>query len=100
MARASHNHAIYRDDNAKVYYLLEEATRDTNCSTSIKLFQRAKNGREAWLAMICQYTGDNKWETELKTQDNLLHTRIWKQQSNFTLERFIAQHRNAFVSMQ
>jgi hypothetical protein len=29
-----------------------------------------------------------------------LHTRLWKGQSNFTLERFIAQHRNAFVSMQ
>jgi hypothetical protein len=25
---------------------------------------------------------------------------MWKGQSNFTLERFIAQHRNAFVSMQ
>ena len=29
-----------------------------------------------------------------------MHTRQWKGQSNFTLERFIAQHRNAFVSMQ
>ena len=25
---------------------------------------------------------------------------MWKGQSNFTLERFIAQHRNAFISMQ
>jgi hypothetical protein len=29
-----------------------------------------------------------------------LHTGEWKEQSNFTLERYIAQHRNAFVSMQ
>ena len=29
-----------------------------------------------------------------------MHTRVWKGQSNFTLERFIAQHRNAFVSLQ
>jgi hypothetical protein len=32
--------------------------------------------------------------------EQLMHTRTWKGQSNFTLERFIAQHRNASVSMQ
>ena len=31
--------------------------------------------------------------------DNLLNTRKWKGQSNFPLERFIQQHRNAYVSM-
>ena len=29
-----------------------------------------------------------------------MHTRLWKGQSNFPLEGFIAQHRNAFVSMK
>ena len=29
-----------------------------------------------------------------------MHTRVWKGQINFTLERFVAQHRHAFVSMQ
>ena len=36
VARASHAHVLFRDDNATVYYLLEEATRDTNYSASIK----------------------------------------------------------------
>ena len=47
-----------------------------------------------------QCAGKDKWEAELKHQDDLLHTRIWKGQSKFPLEGFIAQHRNAFVSMQ
>ena len=41
----------------------------------------------------------DKWEAELKRQDEFLHNRKWKGNNSFTLERFIAQHRNAFVSM-
>ncbi len=74
VARAAHNHALYRDDNAKVYYLLEEATRTTSYSASIKPFQRMKDGRAAWLALTSQYAGKDKWEQELKKQDDLLHT--------------------------
>ena len=99
IARSSHANALYREDNAEVYYKLEEATRATSYAASIKPFQRAKNGRGAWLALTGQYAGPDKWESEIKRQEQLLHTRIWKGQSNFTLERFIAQHRNAFVSM-
>jgi len=100
VARASHTHALFRDDNSSVYYKLEEATRTTSYAASIKPFQRLKNGRAAWLALTSQYAGKDKWEQELKKQDDLLHTREWKGQSNFTLERFVQQHRNAFVSMQ
>ncbi len=100
VARASHGHALYRDDNATVYHYLEEATRTTSYAASIKPFQRAKNGRGAWLALVNQYAGVDKWEAEIKKQEAVLHTRKWKGQSNFTLEAFISQHRNAFVSMQ
>jgi hypothetical protein len=100
VARAQHNHALYRDDNANVYYKLEEATRTTAYAASIKPFQRTKNGRGAFQALTNQYAGQDKWEAELKKQDDLLHTREWKGQSNYTLERFVQQHRTAFVSMQ
>ena len=100
IARASHAHALYRDDNSTVYHHLEEATRGTPYAASIKPFQRRKDGRGAWLALTSQYAGDDKWEAEIKKQEQLLHTRVWKGQSNFSLEHFISQHRNAFVSMQ
>ena len=100
VARATHTHALYRDDNASVYHYLEEATRATTYAASIKPFQRAKDGRGAWIALTSQYAGRDKWEAEIKKQENLLHTRIWKGQSNMSLEVFISQHRNAFVSMQ
>ena len=50
--------------------------------------------------LTSQYSGRGKWESEICRQDDLLHNRVWKGQSNFPLEGFIAQHRNAFVSMQ
>jgi hypothetical protein len=100
VARARHNHGLYRDDNANVYYKLEEATRSTPYAASIKPFQRAKNGRGAFRALTNQYAGQDKWEQELKKQDDLLHTQEWRGQSNYTLERFIQQHRTAYVSMQ
>ena len=97
---ASHTHAMFQDDNAAVYYALEEATRSTLYAASIKPFQRMKNGHGALQALTNQYAGNDKWEAEIHKQDDLLHTRVWKGQSSFPLEGFIAQHRNAFVSMQ
>ena len=100
IARASHDHANFPTDNAQYYFDLEEATRGTQYAASIKPFQRDQDGRGAYFALLAQFVGRDKWETLLKTQDQLLHTKIWKGQSNYSLERFIAQHRNAYVTMQ
>ena len=48
VARASHTHAVVRDDNATVFHHLEEATRSTFDAASVKPYQHAKNGRDAW----------------------------------------------------
>jgi hypothetical protein len=98
--QGSHNHPLYRDDNAVVYYKLEEATQGTSYAASIKSFQRAKNGRGAFDAIINQYAGDDKWESEIKAKEaTILHTIKWKGQSNYSLERHAAQHRNSYVSL-
>ena len=49
--------------------------------------------------LTSQYAGKDKWEAEFKKQEQLLHTCVWKGQSNFSLEHFISQHCNAYVSM-
>ena len=98
--RAPHTHLLYCEDTAVGYYLLEEATRATSYAASIKPCQSAKNSRDAWLALTSQYDGKDKWEEDIKRQNQLLHMRKWKGQSNYTLKRFIAEHRNSFVSIQ
>jgi hypothetical protein len=99
VARALHTHPLYIEDNAKVYHYLEEATRSTSYAASIKPMQRRKDGRAAWFALVQQYAGVDKWQAELTKQDELLHSRKWKGQSGFSLEKFISQHRYAYVSM-
>ena len=79
---------------------MEKATSGTSYAASIKPFTRAKDGRGAWKVLTSQYAGKDKWEAVIKCQEQLLHTRIWKGQSNFSLENFISQHRNAYVSTQ
>ena len=68
-------------------------------ATSIKPFQRHRDVNGAWNTLTSQYAGKDKWEAEIKKQEQLLHTRVWKGQSNFSLEHFISQHRNAYISM-
>jgi hypothetical protein len=99
IARASHDDALYQDNDAELYYKLEEATCGTAYADSIKPFQQAKNGRGAWLALTSQYAEEDKWEMEIKKMDNLLHTGKWKGQSNYLLERHTRQHRNVYDSM-
>ena len=89
----------YSDDNSDLYFLLEEATRGTQYATSIKPFQQTKDGNGAWKTLTTQYAGKDKWEAEIKKQEQLLHTCVWKGQSNFSFEHFISQHCNAYVSM-
>ena len=99
ISRGSHNHPLFRDDRASVYYKLEEATRGTSYAASIKPFQRSKDGRGAFDAIINQFAGEDKWESEIKTKEELIHGIKWKGQSNYSLERHCAQHRNAYVSL-
>lgn len=100
IARLSHTSPLFRDDNAKVYGFLEEATRGTTYSSSLKSYTRTKNGRGAYLAIISQHAGQDKWQTELTAQENFIKTRVWKGNTNFALDKFCDQHRSAFISLQ
>ena len=76
IARATHDHTKYGDDNEKLYSLLEEATRTTQYASSIRPFSRRKDSREAYLALKKQYAGKDKWQAEIKKQENFIHTRV------------------------
>ena len=100
IARATHNHTKYNDDNMKLYKFLEEATRTTQYASSIRPFSKRKDGREAYLSIKRQYAGKDKWQSEIKKQENFIHNRVWKGNNNFSLESFIPQHRAAHVSLE
>ena len=60
IARATHDHTKYKDDNKKLYSFSEEATQSTQYASSIRTLLRAKDGREAYFALKCQYAGKDK----------------------------------------
>ena len=86
-------------DGILSYHLERSHQGNLLCSLN-QAFPERKRWKGAWKALTSQYAGKDKWEAEIKHQEQLLHTRIWKGQSNFSLENFISQHRNAYVSMQ
>ena len=63
MARASHTHALFCNDNSDLYFLLEEETWSTPYAASIKPFQQNRDGEGAWKALTSQYAGKDKWDT-------------------------------------
>jgi len=91
---------VHAEDNAKVFDAVEVATRTAKYASSIAPFQRTKNGRAALMALRSQHAGDDKWTTARDQANEVLHKRVWKGQTQFTLESFIAQHRNAYVQLQ
>ena len=92
VAIPSHDHSLFCDDNSQVYYHLEEATRNTIYEASINPYQQENNYMGAWLVLKTQYSVDDNWQAEIKVKYNLLHTWVFKDQNNCTLEKFIAQH--------
>ena len=48
--------------------------RATNYAALIKPFQRAKNGHEAFKAIINQFAGVDKWNAEIQKQESIMHT--------------------------
>ena len=77
MKRASHTHPRFKEDNSKVHYYIQESTRRTRYSASINPYQNINNGRDAFIAVLDQYTGDYKGQNILKDCTDIFHNRYW-----------------------
>ena len=52
------------------------------------------------MALVSQFAGNDKWEAEIKKCNAIMMIRKWKGSQNFTLEKFVSLHRNAYVTLQ
>ena len=71
---ASYAHWLFKNDSSSIYYHLEEDVRSTSCDSSIKLCQMKNDIRGAWLAIVSQHVGKEKWDSEIKKQDDFLYS--------------------------
>ena len=76
IARSSHTHSLYQENNTDVYYKLEEATRDTSYVESIKTFQYRKDSCSAFLSLLGQCTGADKCECKIKIVTSFIHAQV------------------------
>ena len=99
IARLSHDHPLYSTDNAKVYSALEEASRGTAYSSTVKAFSRRRDGRSAWLALVSSHAGNDKWESLQKENTRWLMNTKWNGLT-YSLEKFCNHHRSRFVNLE
>ncbi len=99
IARSSHTHVLFKQDNSQVFSLIEQAARNTSYLSTIKTFERRKDGRGAWLAMLQAHVTDNKWETILQENSKWLLNSKWNGKK-YALEIFIGQHRIKYEQMK
>eukprot|EP00957_Ditylum_brightwellii_P031315 2373997-Ditylum_brightwellii.AAC.1 len=59
-----------------------------------------KNGRGALAWIIQQYVRADTWQAELSMRDKFLHEKVRNCQMLYPLERFMGQHRGAFMAMK
>ena len=100
IARASHNHPNFVDDSAAVLDILVGCLSETEYLTSLKPFQKARDGRGALLALETQNLGDSKWDMLIKKAEQTVLNFPWNGKNNkYTLERHIVSHRAAHNDM-
>ena len=100
IARFSHNHPLFRNDNAAVYGDIEAATRGTKFAASIVTYKRTKNGMSAFAALKAAFAGRAMYDVDKKTHQDFLLNRKWTGTGNFTLEKFLNQHRSAYSGLE
>ena len=96
--RTSHSHQFFKQDNAMVITMIEEATRGTHYVTTIQPFKNRKNGRTAWLSLITSHVGDDKWENIMKANSEWLMTAKWNGKK-YSLEVICSHHRSKYTQL-
>ena len=91
--RTSHTHPLYKQDNASVFTMIEEAARGTHFSNTIQPFKNRKDGRGAWLALLLSHVGGDKWESITKLNSAWLMSTKWNGKQ-YSLELYCSHHRS------
>ena len=99
ISRMSHTDPLYKNDNAMVYSLLEQATRGTIYAMTIKPYARKKNGRDAYLTLLSSHAGKDKWEQTQLERMKFLSNNKWNGKQ-YSLETFTGYHRSAYIQLQ
>ena len=80
--------------------MLEAATRGTTYEATIKPFRMVHNGRGAYLALISQHAGKDKWNSVLRNAKNYINNRKMDEATAITMEAHIERCRSCYVDWE
>ena len=97
---APHEGDEYSEDNAKVFQILQDMVAGTSFESSVKSFQRRRDGRSAYLALVQHNLGSSKWDKILEDAETYVSKREWNGRNHrFNLKAHINKHREAYNDM-
>jgi hypothetical protein len=100
MEQGHHNGAHWRHDNGVVFDFMKEKVHGTKAWGTIKQFERASHGREAFLALIALYLGPDVTELLMKQAEETLNTtRFDRNSKNFPFDKFVGKMRQCFLDL-
>jgi ribosomal protein L29 len=101
IATTPHTGDGYAEDNATVFQILQDMTSGTSFESSIKTYQRLRNGRAAYEALCQHNMGTSKWDKIVKDAETYVMKREWNGKNHrFTLRAHIIKHREAHNEMR
>ena len=93
---APHTGDAFKEDNANVYQILQDLVSGTSHETSVKTYQRSRDGGGAYLALCQHNLGSSKWEKIFEDAETYVTKREWNGKNpRFNLKSHINKHRVA-----
>ena len=101
IARASHTHPAFVEDNAAVLDIVLKTVKNTSYMSSIKTAINYQDGQEALLALERHNMGNGKWDKVIKKAEKNVLIIKWKgNNQRFLLKRHITLHCDAQNNME
>ena len=72
VAHHTHYHPLHREDSSVLFEILDEIFRNAPFYLSLKPCQDKQDGLNAHLTIISHCAGEDKWEKELKKNEDFL----------------------------
>ena len=93
---APHTGIAFKEDNARVFQIIQDMIAGTSFESSIKSHQKARSGRAAYLALLKHNLGSSKWDKILEDAEGYVMRREWNgRNQRFTLRVHIGKHRSS-----
>lgn len=98
VARASHQHPLFRHDDGKVFEIVDTGTRGSHVNAAVQPWRKARKGASAVKSIRDQFAGTATWEGMVKDAEAAL-LKVWSGLNNVTLQAHCQRHRAAHLAM-